>query len=189
MQSKFDIEVVREKYEHYLKKASALGTNYLPYYEIQQWDKVLDPIAKRIYEDIRYFGIPLYPIFPISGTSYLHFANPFNKIGIEIKYKNSSQKIIDRKIKLLESQGWIVYTINSTNTYHTFSEFCSFKINEEFFEDMDMEGQLSFLEENKYENSSCLLLFIKNKHFKNYSITKPIDEIESLLKSYIVRFD
>lgn len=163
MQSSFNLADVIEGFRRYYAEAEQTRVYKLPYYEIQQWDKVLNDVALRIFYDIKFIGIPLYPVFPTSQFQYLDFANPFNRVGIEIVYKTSDKSIIDRKLELLKSQGWTIYKIESTKSYYTFDEYCDYKnVN---FDELDKQEQFEFYEKSKEANDYCLLQYMKAIHF------------------------
>lgn len=167
MIASFDFSEVKKKYQFYYNEAIRNKEYKLPFYEIQQWDKVLGPIELRMFEDIRYIGLELYPILPISEDQFLHFGNPFKKIGIEIDYTTSSKSIIEKKLKKLKEEDWTVYKADSRDTYYTASEFFRFKRKFENleFEDLDYQTQFKFVERYKDRNSSCLLYYISFLHF------------------------
>lgn len=163
MEAKHNWDEVVERYKYYYEEAKLMGHRKLPYYEIQPWDKVLDQICLRIFQDIKSIGIRLYPIFPISADQYFHFANPYNRTAIQVIYKNSKVSIINRKLEIFKPQGWTVYKTQSTKAIHTFEEFCNFKSVE--FDDLNEEEQFDFYDINKEENDYCLLQYIKAMHF------------------------
>jgi len=167
MRDSFDFEQIKTRYKFYYEQAIQKKTDRLPFYEIQRWDKVLNKVASRIFEDIRVIGMPLYPIYPYTEHEYLHFANPFEKVGIEIIYKESPQDLINRKMLLLKSLGWTMYTIKSQDTYYTMEDFFSIKRkNKELnFSELDDEMQLIFFEKYHKENASCLLYHMQAVHF------------------------
>ena len=123
MQGTFNFQEIKERYQYYYEDALLRNRRRLPFYEIQPWDQVLNKIEQRVFEDIRIIGVPMYPIFPVTENTYLHFGNPFEKVGIEIIYKNTPKALIDRKILLLKAQGWKVYTIASQHTYYPVDVF------------------------------------------------------------------
>jgi hypothetical protein len=165
--SKFDFEQIKERYKKYYREAIRQGRRTLPYYEIQPWDQVLNEVESRAFEDIRYFGIPLYPVFPIDEDRYLHFANPFQQIGIEIVYKNSSQSLVTRKVEFLKAEGWTIYTITSKAIYHTIEEFFRIKRKRKDieWENLSNDMQFNFVKKYHKENAVCLFLFIQWQHF------------------------
>ena len=168
MQSTFNLEVILGQYSKYYAEALKTRVYKLPYYEVQEWDKVLDPVALHIFEDIKIIGIPLYPIFPVAENQYLHFANPFNRVGIEIVYKNSDKNIIHRKLELLRSQGWTVYESISTKSHYTFEDFYSYITGKELaFEESEDGEIMEFLEKFKDKNAGCLLQYMKAVHFNS----------------------
>lgn len=167
MQGTFNLEEIKERYKYYYEDALLRNIKRLPIYEIQPWDQVLNKIEQRVFEDIRILGVPLYPIFPVAGNTYLHFGNPFEKIGIEIIYKNTPKVLIDRKILLLQALDWKVYTIASQHTYYPLEIFFRIKRKDKNLEFEDLEEDLRFAFYNKYreDNTSCLLNYILAVHF------------------------
>lgn len=127
----------------------------------------MNNVERRAYHDLRALGIPLYPIFPYSDENYLHFANPFKLVGIEIVYKNSPLSLIERKTKLLACMGWTVFTINSENTYHTIEEFFRIRRKNKSFEWNDLDGELAlrFAEKFHTKNAACLLYYLQQTFF------------------------
>jgi hypothetical protein len=118
-------------------------------------------------------GIRLYPIFPVAPNTYLHFANPFRRIGIEIAYKGTPPSLLERKKKLLSTQGWTVYSIASRDCYHTLDEFFSIKreIADLNWNDLSFEMQQDFFKKYHLENSGCLLSYIKQRHLQKQTHT------------------
>lgn len=165
--SSLDLQTIKERYTKYLEEAQAKGRHGLPNYEIALWDQVLNPLEFKMFEDIRYIGVPLYPIFPVLENSYLHFANPFKKIGIEIKYKESPQSLIDRKIGLLSASGWTIHVIKSQGSYHTIEEYFRIKRKRKDveFDDLSFEEQYRFVSKFKEESAPCLLYYINWTYF------------------------
>lgn len=141
-------------------------------YHIEDWNEKLNAVEKRTYHDIRAMGLQLYPIFPVSDDQYLHFANPFKMVGIEIVYKNSPAFLIERKTKLLEGLGWKIYTINSENTYHTIEEFFRMKRKDKALEWEGLDGGLASLFAEKYhtKNALCLLYYLCQTYFQRIEV-------------------
>jgi|GEM_PF-1875678 len=181
---------VKERYDYWYRRALDTGVNKLPYYEIESWDKLLNPVALRVFEDIKFMGIPLYPMYPLTESTVLHFANPFNKIAIEINYKNSKQELLARKLAILKAAGWQVYKTASQKSYYSFEEYFNFQYKEVdvVFSELDEDTQFTFLEDNKENNTPCLLKYIQIKHFSEFdygansdSNVTDIDELVKLL--------
>lgn len=179
MISRFNFDEVKKRYKLWRRLAIREQHYTLPYYEIQTWDKLLDPVAHNIFDDIKCLGVPLYPIYPISEYDYIHFGNPFIKVGIEIAYKNSSKERIDRKAKELQSKGWTIYVTDSRKAHYTFCEYHEFVLKGKpiQFDDMQPEEQSKFIEQNKDHNTGCLLEYINNKHFSHYYYGPQNDEM------------
>jgi hypothetical protein len=168
MPTKYNLAEIESRYRHYYQEAILRGRYTLPYYEIEQWDKVLTPVESRIFQDIREMGIALYPVFPVAEKTYLHFANPFVRVGIEIEYKNSPKTTINRKLQLLKPQRWTVYVITSQKCYHTFEEFFNIKRKDPAMQwgDLSQDLQLKFFQKYRLENCACLLNYIQAFHFQ-----------------------
>lgn len=162
-------DVVSGYYKSYTE-AIENNRKTLPYSDIQDWTNVLDPVALRIYQDIRVFGLLLYPIFPVTDSQFLHFANPFNMVGIEIVYKNSSRTTIDRKLEFLRGAGWTVYETISQKSYYTIDDYYEFIAGKDkIFDYLEYDDQMEFIEKHKERNTACLLKFIYQKHFTGYN--------------------
>jgi hypothetical protein len=172
MASKYNLEEIESRYRMYYEEARIRGRESLPYYEVQPWDIVLNDVEKRIFQDIREIGIPLYPIFPVAEKTYLHFANPFTRIGIEIAYKNSPRIIIDRKLGLLKSQNWTTFVISSKNCYYTLDEFFLTKRKDPniCWDDLDYDLKCKFFDKYHLENSVCLLNHINEYFFREHVV-------------------
>ncbi|HKC37030.1 MAG TPA: hypothetical protein VKB95_13240 [Chitinophagaceae bacterium] len=168
MQNRFDIPEIRRRYSSLYIEAIKAGRPLLSYHDVEDWNNKLNAVEKRTYHDLRALGLPLYPIFPYSDDQYLHFANPFKMVGIEIVFKNSPIALIERKTKLLAGMGWKVYTINSENTYHTIEEFFRFHRKDKSLEWEDLDGELAlrFAEKYHLQNAPCLLYYIQQRYFK-----------------------
>lgn len=168
MISTFNFEEIKEGYFRFYNQAVEKKHNRLPFYDIANWDTVLDPISKTIFSDIRDMGLQLYPIFPVDENAYLHFANPFKRVGIEIVFKNSSLKIIENKLKKLDNEGWTIYKTNSRDTNSPIEEFFRFKRKNTRieFEDLDDDLKIAFAKKYFQENTHCLLYHIFYEHFQ-----------------------
>jgi len=174
MNHRYNLPAIEEAYTYFFQKALENKEDHLPYYEIQAWDQILGPIELEVFKETRATGLRLYPIFPVAPGTFLHFANPFLRIGIEIVFKNTHPGTLDRKRLLLKSQKWTIYTIPSSCCHLSIEEFFKTqrtKDNVEF-EDLSRHHQLQFVEKFHRENVTCLLEYIRYKHFeKEYSLT------------------
>lgn len=89
-------------------------------YKFGDWFRYLTPIERNVWNDIRYLGLPFYPQFPV-GKYYIDFADPFEKIALEIDGKiHQEQEVALRdaeKTKFLNSKGWKVIRIPGWKTY------------------------------------------------------------------------
>ena len=183
MVSQFYFEEIKKRYKVWFRRAIREQHYTLPYYEIQSWDKMLDAVAHNIFDDIKCLGVPLYPVYPISEFDYIHFGNPFIKIGIEIAYKNSSREKIDRKLKRLRSMGWTIYETDSRKAYFTFREYHEYvlKGKDVQFDGMELEDQSKFIEQHKDHNTGCLLEYVKDTHFADYYYGPHTDGMMSMV--------
>lgn len=168
MDQRFDIPEIWRRYSASYIDAVNSGRFLLSYHDVEDWNTKLNEVEKRTYYDLRAFGIALYPIFPYSDANYLHFANPFKMVGIEIIYKNSPLTLIENKTKLLAGMGWTVYTINSENTYHTIEEFFRIRRKDKTLEWVELDGDLAFRFAEKFhkQNAPCLLYYLQHKYFR-----------------------
>jgi hypothetical protein len=171
LETRFDIVELRKKYSASWHEAVA-NRRFILSYHIEQWSDKLNEVERRTYHDIRALGLQLYPMFPVSDDQYLHFANPFKMVGIEIVYKNSPAFLIERKTRLLEGLGWKIYLINSENTYHTIEEFFRIKRKDKALEWEELDGELASLFAEKYhtKNASCLLYYLQQKYFQRVEV-------------------
>jgi len=91
-----------------------LSTDYGidPYF--MDWIGIFTPIEKVAWDIIRYYGIPVYPQFPVLNY-FIDFANPNYKIGIELDGKDfhDKDKDIIRDNKLCDS-GWRIFRISGS---------------------------------------------------------------------------
>lgn len=169
MEQKFNFDEIKVRYKYYYQWAVHNKKQWLPYYEIQAWDHVLNAVELRTFEDIREFGLPLWPIFPISETDYFHFANPFRKVAIEIKQKDTPPGYVDRKMKLYSAAGWKIYTLNSNTPYLSIDDFFNSKQkdNSRELSSLDDATVFEFVKKYHTENAACLLYYLQYLHFSD----------------------
>jgi len=168
MTHRYNLPEIEEGYTCFFQKALENKEDHLPYYEIQPWDQTLAPIELEVFREIRGTGLRLYPIFPVAPGTFLHFANPFLRIGIEIVFKNTPPTLLNRKRLLLKSQRWVIYTIPSQCCDLSIEEFFKSRRTRDNveFEDLSHLHQLQFFEKFHRENITCLLEYIRYKHFE-----------------------
>lgn len=72
-----------------------------------------------IWSEIRCYGLPFYPQFPVLNY-FIDFADPLEKIGIEVDWKEFHQdKEKDRKRQLeLEAQWWRIFRISGRHSFY-----------------------------------------------------------------------
>lgn len=174
MDIKYNLEEITSRYGMFYRQAIAKGSTQLPYYDVQPWDQVLNDVELRLFEDIRYYNIPLYPIFPVAENTFFHFANPFKKVAIEIVYKHSPLPLLQRKKMLFAARGWSVYNTRSNETLLTMEEFFLSKRKDLSIEleTLTNEQQFLFAEKYKDQSSSCLLYYILEKHFRSFNLAQ-----------------
>lgn len=80
-------------------------------YVIADWHALLTPIEAPIWSDIRSFGLPFWPQFPV-GKYVVDFADPVRRIAIECDGAAFHDAAKDRKRDAaLEAMGWTTYRI------------------------------------------------------------------------------
>lgn len=90
-----------------------IDTHFYPFFEN------MSPIEKLLWYDIKDYGLPLYPQFPI-GRYFVDFGDPVKKIAIEAdgrEFHKDIQKDTDRQLKI-ESEGWKVYRITGSEIHN-----------------------------------------------------------------------
>lgn len=90
--------------------------NYLYFFFPSEFRKYLEDTftvpEKNAWESIRYENLPFYPEFPVDKY-FLDFADPINKLGIEIfgnSYHQNPLKDFERLLKLRDC-GWYIFVI------------------------------------------------------------------------------
>ncbi len=167
-----DFDTIKKYYEISFSEATAGGNRNLDP-DIEDWFAILNEVQFNLYQDIKFAGLRLYPLYPV-GPYFIDFGNPFEKIGVEIFYKNHGQPEKQGRIDYFKSLGWTVYTIESRDTYDTAYKLFDQqkdKFDVEELDQLDIEDWLKFMEENKETNSQCLMHYLREKHFKNTGVT------------------
>lgn len=80
-------------------------------YIIADWIMLFTPIEQAIWEDIRCYGLPFWPQFPV-GRFVVDFADPLRKIALECDgaaYHDADKD--RRRDAALEKMGWTTYRI------------------------------------------------------------------------------
>lgn len=113
------LAAVRAYYEFVqpdLNRAKPWAWAYDPY-EVD-WPRVFTPIESALWCDIRSWGIPMYPQYPMEVLDegrprvfYADFANPLRRVAIECDGKDfhSDAAKDKRRDELLRRAGWTVY--------------------------------------------------------------------------------
>lgn len=102
---------IRAAYSKFEKQLRA-GERISPYEIGIDWMGKFSPIEDRVWSDIRYLGLPLYPQYPI-GNFFADFADPHLKIVIEVdgrEFHRNKEKDRIRESKIF-GKGWDVYRI------------------------------------------------------------------------------
>lgn len=106
------------------------------------WLIYLTPLEFKVYCDLRYFALAMYPQFPVLNY-FIDFADPYRKVGIEVdskEFHKDKKKDLKRHLEL-EKDGWTIYHISSYNCYAFEDEFLA--LGDGRNEDED-ESQLDF---------------------------------------------
>lgn len=86
--------------------------DYMCPYDIHDWIKDFSPIEEATWSAIRYYGLNLWPEYPvgISGNLFfIDFANPEHKMGIEVDGRDYHNQEEDAKRdSLLYRNGWTI---------------------------------------------------------------------------------
>ncbi|MEW6606048.1 MAG: DUF559 domain-containing protein [bacterium] len=89
-------------------------------YSIFDWNLVFTEIESNVWSDIRYWGLPFYPQFPVRKY-FIDFADPIWKIGIEVDGKYHKKREQGRKDlkkdEYLRNKGWFIFRISGRWTY------------------------------------------------------------------------
>lgn len=110
---------------NFMKPFFDRGEQASPYMLSFDFASLFTPIEDNVWCDIRYLGLPLYPQFPIEKY-FIDFADPFNRIAIEVDGRQWHINRIDQDHKRddkLQSKGWSVYRIPGKYTYKTKQDF------------------------------------------------------------------
>lgn len=106
--------LIREKYQHHLPeilqvRATGLRSRLNPYFI--DWIPLFTPIEMNAWCDIRYWGLPFYPQFPVANK-FIDFADPFFKIGVELDGAAYHDKQKDRqRDEELYRLGWKIFRV------------------------------------------------------------------------------
>lgn len=98
-----------------IMEARGRGRKTDPYY--LDWVTMFTPIEWLLWQDIRFYGVPLYPQFPV-GNRFVDFGDPFLKIAVEADGAayHDQQSDIARDIELAEN-GWTVFHVTGKQTH------------------------------------------------------------------------
>ena len=165
MDSYHDIEQLKRLYLDAYSTAVREKNYKLPTY-LEDWRETLNEIEFKFYTDIKSIGVRLYPYYPVDNFT-VDFANPFVKVAVIIRYKNSNNNKIQEKIDILKKNGWTVYAIESKSVTYSAKELF-IKMHPAMLLDLyelDHEKFLNFVNQNSSINSECLLYSIKERHF------------------------
>lgn len=80
-------------------------------YMVADWAMLFTPIEAAIWSDIRCYGLPFWPQFPV-GRFVVDFADPVRKIALECDGSAYHDAVKDaRRDAALEKMGWTTYRI------------------------------------------------------------------------------
>lgn len=129
----------------------------------ESWDEVLGEIEFKVFSDFRTAGARMYPYYPVDDL-FVDFANPFSKIALLIRYKQTNILEFESKIEYLRSRGWKVYTLESKSVqFSAMDLYLMEQVGSEFdFENMTSEDREQFYERFMSVNSECFAEWIKN---------------------------
>lgn len=132
-------------------------------------------IENNVWNVIRWNCMEFYPQFPC-GKYYIDFADPFNKIALEIDGKDHlREEVIKRdklKEKFLNKNGWKVFRIEGWRTYKTYYDyFDSDRINEMYEDEIQRAQEL-------YERTAEYRLLQIRDRYQPTKIATSTDEIE-----------
>ena len=134
-------------------------------YKFGDWFRYLTPIERNVWNDIRYLGLPFYPQFPV-GKYYIDFADPFEKIALEIDGKiHQDPEVALRdadKTKFLNGKGWRVIRIPGWKTFRGRGRY------DYICDDCDHYGEIT---DQYYTNTAQAVLERIKRHF----YTAPVD--------------
>lgn len=108
------------KYGPLLEKGMRLS----PYDLGIDWMGKMSPIEEKVWADIRYLGLPLYPQVPVLGY-FIDFGDFKNKIGIEVdsdKWHKNKEKDGQRQ-REIENEGWTIHRIPSRKTGKNWNDY------------------------------------------------------------------
>lgn len=83
---------------------------------ILDWVLIFSPIEWKLWQDIRYYGIPMYPQFPV-GYRFVDFGDPYLKIAVEADGAAYHDRATDMdRDEELRKLGWKVFHIPGKKT-------------------------------------------------------------------------
>lgn len=104
---------IRELYE--INQDSIARGEYDPY--IVDWTLFFTPIEMDAWYAIRYYGVPLYPQYPVNRY-FIDFGDPVRKIGLELDGKQWHDINKDSaRDKVLWNLGWRIFRVTGREAY------------------------------------------------------------------------
>jgi very-short-patch-repair endonuclease len=107
-------DALRHNYVRYTKAVERGVVSWEPPadpYMIADWTRLHTPIEAAIWSDIRSYGLPFWPQFPV-GKYVVDFADPVRRIALECDGASYHDAAKDRKRDAaLEQLGWTTYRI------------------------------------------------------------------------------
>lgn len=141
-------------------------------YSYYDWSSIFTPIEDNVWGDIRLLGLPFYPQFPV-GRYFIDFADPVNKIGIEVDGREWHQDIEKdlKRQKEIESMGWKIIRIQGRKTFKTYEDYFpedfEEKLYDKYEEEEDRKIQREYYrEEYITECSEGILIELRDNFYR-----------------------
>jgi hypothetical protein len=134
------------------------------------WSQIFTPIEYQAWCSIRSKGkIVLYPQYPVLNY-WLDFANPGNKIGVELDGKNYHNEEKDRvRDAKLQELGWTIYRIKGSEMMK--SDFLTpSEMQDDWYSHEDDDTTINQLRYWLMETGDGVIEAIKREHFHSVNI-------------------
>lgn len=146
--------------------------NYEPYLVCANWERIMSPIERIVWGDLRYHGLRFYPQYP-AGIYFIDFADPQTMVGIEVdgkEYHQDRKKDKQRQQKF-EAMGWIIIRLQGWMTFKDREDyFGELENNRDCYDEEDYQEKWN--EFNRLFRSECsegVLRGVKEKYYsKSY---------------------
>lgn len=128
--------------------------------DYEDWHNILQSPYSLFRDDIKIVGIRLYPIVELAHNEFVHFGNPFEKVGVFIQCK---------EFEKIQSQNpeWKLYNIYKNDCFETVNQFYekvkTFDMPSTYYE-LEPENSIDFFKKYKIKNGQLLLYYLKKKY-------------------------